>query len=764
LRDKNEAEASRRVPVTEMIMDVLKTVFRWLLRLLYGFKAYNEPVLGTKGPVLLLSNHVSWWDWLFLGVCLENDWRFVTSSRTAELSWLHRAIMVNRRTFPVDMNSPYAVKHIASYLQRGGRLVMFPEGRISTTGSLMKLFEGTGFLLGRTKAKVITAFIRGADCLPLSHNPRRKEWLPRVSLHLSPVLTPPKGTQAHPSEARAAVTDWLWDQMVRQQFETEMSFGPPTVPLAIVRTARKMRRRIILQDSTLKEITYGQVLTGAAVLSAQWRSLLTASHQRVGVLLPNVNGCPLVLLSLWMNGRIPAILNYTIGPASLLACARLAKLKHIITSRKFVERAGLDLRPLQSGGIELVFIEDVRAGISFLGTVKGMLHSRLCPERADKQLLPEETALILFTSGSEGEPKGVELTHQNILANVRQMLSVIDLMETDRFFNALPLFHSFGLTVGLLLPLIQGTFVLLYLSPLHYRIVPAAFYNLNCTVLFGTNTFLAGYARKAHPYDFHTLRYVFAGAEKLQKDTVSAWMQKFGVRVLEGYGATECGPCLSVNVPMHSRPESAGRFLPGIEFRLEPVEGIDFPESENSTLRTPQDSALRPPHSTLDRGRLFVRGPNIMRGYLNPEPNANFQALKGWYDTGDIARVDPAGFVYILGRLKRFAKVSGEMISLTSVEETLQSAFPEYGHHFGIAVVAIPDKTRGEKLIAVTNEPKLTLAQIREAVRAHGMSALAAPRELKLLAELPRLGSGKLNHRELQERLKADQERLKAEG
>jgi acyl-[acyl-carrier-protein]-phospholipid O-acyltransferase/long-chain-fatty-acid--[acyl-carrier-protein] ligase len=736
-------------------MDVLKTVFRWLLRLLYGFKAYNEPVLGTQGPVLLLANHVSWWDWLFLGVCLENDWRFVTSSRTAEVSWLHRAVMVNRRTFPVDMNSPYAVKHIASYLQHGGRLVMFPEGRISTTGSLMKLFEGTGFLLGRTKAKVITAFLRGADRLPLSRNPRRKEWFPTVSLHFSPVLTPPKEPQAHPTEARAAVTDWLWDQMVRQQFETEMSFGPPTVLLAIIWSARKMRNRTILQDSTLKEITYGQILTGATVLSAKWRSLLATSHPRVGVLLPNVNGFPLVLLSLWMNGRIPAILNYTIGPASLLACARLAELRHIITSRKFVERAGLDLSPLQASGIELVFIEDVRARISVLDKVKGMLHSRLWPERADKQLRPEETALILFTSGSEGEPKGVELTHRNILANVRQMLSVIDLMETDRFFNALPLFHSFGLTVGLLLPLIQGTFVLLYLSPLHYRIVPAAFYNLDCTVLFGTNTFLAGYARKAHPYDFHALRYVFAGAEKLQKDTVSSWMNKFGARVLEGYGATECSPCLSVNVPMRSRPESAGRFLPGVEYRLEPVEGIDFPDSENSTLRAPP-SALRTLHSALDRGRLFVRGPNIMRGYLNPEANANFQALKGWYDTGDIARVDPDGFVFILGRLKRFAKVSGEMISLTSVEETLLSAFPEYGHHFGIAVVAISDKTRGEKLVAVTNEPRLSLAQIRDAVRIHGLSALSAPRELKVLKELPRLGSGKLNHREVQERLKAE--------
>src|SRR5205085_11529837 len=181
---------------------------------------------------------------------------------------------------------------------------------------------------------------------------------------------------------------------------------------------------------------------------------------------------------------------------------------------------------------------------------------------------PEETAVILFTSGSEGSPKGVELTHRNVLANIRQMLSVIDLVQTDRFFNAMPLFHSFGLVIGLLLPLIEGVFVFLYLSPLHYRVVPSAFYNLNCTVLFGTNTFLAGYARKAHPFDFRSLRYLFAGAEKLQENTTNVWMRKFGVRIIEGYGATECSPCLSVNTPMRLRPGSAGQFLPGIEHRL----------------------------------------------------------------------------------------------------------------------------------------------------------------------------------------------------
>jgi acyl-[acyl-carrier-protein]-phospholipid O-acyltransferase / long-chain-fatty-acid--[acyl-carrier-protein] ligase len=299
-------------------------------------------------------------------------------------------------------------------------------------------------------------------------------------------------------------------------------------------------------------------------------------------------------------------------------------------------------------------------------------------------------------------------------------------METDRFFNALPLFHSFGLTAGMLVPLVQGVFVLLYPSPLHYRVVPSAFYNLDCTVLFGTNTFLNGYARKANPYDFRSLRYLVAGAEKVQEATASLWMRKFGVRILEGYGATECSPCLSVNLPMHPCHGSAGQFLPGIEHRIEPVEGV------------------------AEGGRLFVRGPNIMRGYLNAEANARFQALGGWYDTGDIAKVDGEGFVFILGRLKRFAKVSGEMVSLAAVEDALANAFPEFGLRFAAAVVSRPDAVRGEKLIAVSNEPALTLDRIRTTLQARGLSNLAVPREVKVLRDLPRLGTGKINHRELE--------------
>jgi acyl-[acyl-carrier-protein]-phospholipid O-acyltransferase/long-chain-fatty-acid--[acyl-carrier-protein] ligase len=289
----------------------------------------------------------------------------------------------------------------------------------------------------------------------------------------------------------------------------------------------------------------------------------------------------------------------------------------------------------------------------------------------------------------------------------------------------MPPFHSFGV-IGLVLPLIRGCYVFLYPSPLHYRVIPALIYDLDCTVFFGTNTFLNGYARKANPFDFRTIRLLFAAAEKLEEATADAWARRFGVRVLEAYGTTECSPCITVNTPINPRFGSVGRFMPGMEYKLEKVEGV------------------------AEGGRLWVRGPNVMDGYLNVAADEKFVACGGWYDTGDIGRVDEDGFLYILGRLKRFAKVSGEMVSLAAAEEALAGAFPQYGSRFQIAVLARPDSDRGEALVAVCNEPKLKPDEIRAAIGAKGLSNLYVPKEIKFVPEIPKLGTGKVDFRELQ--------------
>jgi acyl-[acyl-carrier-protein]-phospholipid O-acyltransferase/long-chain-fatty-acid--[acyl-carrier-protein] ligase len=704
----------------------MKTILRFFLRLLFRFRAENTAALSAPGPVMLLPNHTSWVDWFFVAICVDTSWRFVTSKEAAQTSWAHRFVMINRFTFPVEVDSPFAVKRIAEYLQRGGKLVLFPEGRLSRTGSLMKLFEGTGFLLFKTHARVITCYLRGAHRLPLSPNPNRKFWFPKVSAHFSDILTPPKLEGLSTLRARQKLTRWLYDAMVRQQFEIEMAASQQTILGEIVQTARRFPSATILQDVSRKKLTLRRLLAGAAALAEQWRRLLPpGTGERIGVLLPNSNAVPATLLSLWSVSRVPAIFNFSAGVPTMLACARLAGVKHIITSKTFLERARLNLQPMAEAGIRIIHLEDVRARISrprqWLALHRAAFHPRSLVGTQQR----DSPAVILFTSGSEGPPKGVELTHGNLISNVRQTLAVLDLMDCDRMFNALPLFHSFGL-MGLLVALTRGIFVFLYPSPLHYRIIPSLLYDLDCTIFYSTNTFLNGYARKANAYDFRSVRLLYAGAEKSQEATANTWARQFGARELEGYGATECSPAITLATLLNPRFGSAGRFLPGIEHRLEPVDGV------------------------AEGGRLWVRGPNIMRRYLNPEPDARFQEQGGWYDTGDIARIDDDGFLYILGRLKRFAKVSGEMVSLTAAEEALAGAFPQFGMRFQIAVLSRPDPQRGEALIAVSNEPKLNLEEVRAAIRAGGLSNLYVPREIKYVRDIPRLGTGKVNHLELQ--------------
>ena len=291
---------------------------------------------------------------------LDRDWKFVVSSVSAETSWLHRKIMINRRTFPIDTASPYAVKRMAEYLQANGRLVLFAEGRLSRTGTLMKLFDGTGFLLNKTPAKVITCYLRGINRLPFSPNPGLKRLFPAITAHFSDVLVPPKIENLSTMQTRARLTGWLRDQMVNQQFNVEMEFGPRDVLSAIAAAASERSGQIILEDASHQRLSYRRLFVAADVLSAPLRPKLSSATDRVGVLLPNINAVPVLMLSLWRLGKIPAILNFSTGPAVMLACSQLAGLKQIITSRAFLERAKLNIAPLTDAGVEILYLEDLR--------------------------------------------------------------------------------------------------------------------------------------------------------------------------------------------------------------------------------------------------------------------------------------------------------------------------------------------------------------------------------------------------------------------
>ncbi len=641
----------------------------------------------------------------------------------ARTSKLHAWVLGNPRIILIGADPAASLKRMASHLDGGGKLVLFAEGRMSRTGSLQRLFDGTGFLVQKSKAKVITCYLRGASRVLGSPHGGWTKWFPKVTAHFSEAIEPPQ-YKGKPAVQRAKLNQWLRDRMVNQQFEMEMEHGPKTIITALAALAKQIPHRVTLEDTTFQTLTYRRLLIGTDLLAAQWERLLDKQAERVGVLLPNVNGTVATFASLWAAGKVPAILNYTAGAATMLQCTELAGIKQIITSKTFLEKAKLEAEPFEAAGVELIYLEDVRENISGLSKIFTLLNHKLNP-LAGHYTPFTDTAVVLFTSGSEGVPKGVELTHRNLLANARQCASVIDLKESDRFFTCLPLFHSFGLTAGLLLPLLRGNFVYLFPSPLMYRQIPAVFYDRDCTVMLATNTFLNGYARFGQPSDFAELRYVICGAEKIQEATRDIWARKFGVSLMEGYGATETGPVLSTSTILESREGAVGRLFPGVDYKLEKVDGVD------------------------EGGRLFVKGPNIMKGYLNAEPNAEFQKLGGWYDTGDIVTVDEDRYITIKGRAKRFAKISGEMVSLTAVENALAGAFPQHGEDCAIAIVARPDADKGEQLIAATNKAALELSEIREAITAAGLPNLAAPREIKVLEEIPVLGSGKTNYPEL---------------
>ena len=403
----------------------------------------------------------------------------------------------------------------------------------------------------------------------------------------------------------------------------------------------------------------------------------------------------------------------------LSACAA-AEVRTVLSSRVFVEKGKLGaVVARMEGTVRFVWLEELRAGLGFKEKLRGMWDARRAHRLPGSATGADQPAAVLFTSGSEGTPKGVVLSHRNILANIGQVASVLDFNPADRVLNAMPMFHSIGLSSATLLPLLSGARTFLYPSPLHYRMVPELMYGTDATITFGSDTFLQGWARYAHPYDFRTMRYVVAGAEKVRDETRRTYADRFGARILEGYGATETAPVLALSTPMNSKPGTVGRLLPGIQWRLEPVLGIER------------------------GGKLWVRGPNVMLGYLRATaPGVLERPAGGWYDTGDIVDVDAQRFVTILGRAKRFAKIGGEMVSMPAAEALAIAVWPG-AHH---AVLSVPDARKGEQLVLLTTREDATARALVGEARARGVPELQVPRVIHVVRAVPLLGSGKTDY------------------
>jgi len=703
------AVAIARTMPANWVIDLLSIVFRAFFRMeVKGL----ENIAKAGHNAIIAMNHVSFLDAPVAMSMLPKTPVFAIDVAIAQQWWMKPFLPV-ARTMALDPLKPMALRTIINAVRDGNMLVIFPEGRITITGSLMKVYDGAAMIADKSDAMVVPMRIEGPERTIFSRlrsTQVRRRLFPKFKV----TILEPMKMNVDPAlvgrKRRAAAGAAMYDIMSDLMFRTTST--DHTIFEGVLQAARQNGGKWqIIEDPTSGRLTYKRLLQATAILGGKLMPL-ALEGRAIGVMLPTSNGAVVTLLALMSAGRVPAMINFTSGAANILNACRAAEVDTILTARAFVERARLDKLIAQlEKQLRIVYLEDIRSTVGLFDKLRGALKAKkpLVKRKAD------DWGVILFTSGTEGLPKAVVLSHRNVLTNVAQAEARIDYGREDKLFMALPVFHSFGI-VGTVLTLTSGVPTYFYPTPLHYRTIPELVYGMSATYLFGTDTFLAGYARMANAYDFRSLRCIVSGGEPVRESTRRIYLEKFGLRILEGYGVTETSPVLAMNTPMFNKFGTVGRILPGMQARLEKVEGVE------------------------DGGRLVVKGPNVMLGYLRADhPSKLEPPPDGWYDTGDIVAIDPQGYIAIKGRAKRFAKVGGEMISLAAVEMLAAELWPTAI----TAVVAIPDARKGERLIMVTDKHGATRSEFHAYAREKHASELMLPAEIIVLHKLPLLGSGK---------------------
>lgn len=695
---------------------------KWIKTILV--KWFRVEVKGGYQPranSVIIANRTSVIDVLLISVFLSERLTVALPPTIYRKFWV-KMLMLFADVIAIDPTTSSAARVLIRAIRAGRRCVIFPQGLSGMNEGSLKVYDGPGVILQKVGAEVIPVRIEGAEhsLFSISKDKHTIKLFPKITLH---ILPPQLFTQQGAGPVDRTVVGLRLFRLI-SELTFANSFQPKTLFSALIEGARVgIKNGARIEDSNRTPLSYRQFLARCFILGKQIKKQ-TQAGEYVGVMMPTTVAGMVTFFALQAYRRIPSMLNFSMGFYHLISACDTAGIKTIYTSKQFVATAKLEelIIELKDAGLTVRYLEDFKSSIHLGNKISGLLKGffpdwsyRMIGQRVE----PQQTSLVLFTSGSEGGPKGVALSHLNILANCCQLRSRVDFTHRDVFFNSLPIFHCFGLTAGSILPLTTGIHCFFYPSPLHYKVIPGLVYQVGATIMFGTDTFLTGYARAAERHDFSSVRYIFAGAEKVKPETIRYWSETFGVRVYEGYGATEASPVISTNCPLALSPGSVGMLLPAMECQIVPIEGVK------------------------EGGRLVLRGPNIMLGYLSHDHSGHLQKpVNGWHDTGDIVTLDSHGFITIAGRAKRFAKIAGEMVSLTAVEGIASSIWPETLH--AATIKKCPKK--GEQIILFTEAEDADKSTFVKKAHEQGKSELLVPYTIYSGVKIPVLPSGKIDY------------------
>lgn len=708
----------------------MRNFVRFCLRLLFRFFKvrckieFDEKKLPKRG--VYVSNHVSYLDPVLLFAYLPGNPVFALNGHLFRRPWI-RFLMKTADIMPFNPIEPMDIKELIAKVDSGRLCVIFAEGRVTENGGLMKIYEAPGLVADKSKSPIIPIWIDGPQYGYFSKTKGKLPHRPLPKMKIT--VGKPRGFKLKDNLRRQR--DHISNEVyqILREISFEVNYNPNISLFAqLMKTAKvhskkgMLKRPYFVEDIQRQPNSYKDIIIKSYVLGKYFkRKTLPGEH--VALLLPNAIATVCTFFGLSAYERIPVMLNFSVGAKNMASMCKTAEVKKVITSLAFIKTAKMEsvVEVLAANGLEIVYLESLRKEIGLWDKINAFLRYKI--KRVPHKDGGNKKAVILFTSGSEGAPKAVVLSHANIMSNIKQISAIETINITDTVFNALPMFHSFGLTVGTIFPLLEGARLFLYPSPLHYRVVAEIVYEIGATVMFGTDTFFRGYAKIAHPFDFHNVRFMFGGAEAVKPDTRNMWMERLGIRVLEAYGSTECSPVITANNRIFNRFGSIGKLLPAIKYKIEPVEGIE------------------------KGGELVVKGPNVMLGYIMPEnPGVLVPLEDGWYHTGDVVEIDEIGFVYIKDRIKRFAKIGGEMVSLNAVQEMVCRAYEWMGGEFQYGVVSIPHESKGEQIVLATNNHQVEQEVLHSYIKNNGMSELYLPRVIIHRDSLPVFATGKADN------------------